>query len=147
MRRSRQEILAREELQAAPLLYQKQFWARYNSRRPTARVASLGDVVAGIVSEGALWAAKRLGGAEEAWREVVPRNMAAKTRVESLRRGRLVVMVDSASTRYVLARRLSPVLVEALNKHPLLARTPVKTIEYRIGRFAASPNDGAQERQ
>jgi hypothetical protein len=144
MPRSRQEILAREELLATPVVYQRQFWARYNRRGGLRRVSSLGEAVAGVVSEDAFRVARRLGGAEEAWLAVVPRGLAAKTHVESLRQGRLVVRVDSASTRYVLSRRLKPVLLEALNNHPRLARTPVRAIEYRIGRFDKGDADATR---
>lgn len=47
-----------------------------------------------------------LGACARAWDSVIPPEMAAKTRLESLERGTLVVTVSDAATKYLLDRAL-----------------------------------------
>ena len=68
---------------------------------------------------------------DEAWRAVVPPHLAAESRVESLRGGRLTIRVASAATRYVLARNLARTIPDALR-----ARLPdirISRIDYIVG--------------
>jgi hypothetical protein len=131
---SRREILDEHELLPAPRACQQLFWLRYNRQKKRWRTVHLSDAVAGVVSDAAVYSAQRLDGLAEAWGQVVPAEYASSTRVESFRGGRLVVTVDSASTRYVLGRQpLLAILNEQVSRNEGRRVGRVRQIEFRVG--------------
>ncbi len=109
------------------------FWGRYNQGRSRGRppvcvgeVAS--EILAGLKERPGL-SARRL---EDAWRAVLPERYQASARVEGLSRGRLRVVVDSASVRYVLSSQIGHAMVQGMNS--VLGDEAVKRIDYRLGR-------------
>jgi 2-polyprenyl-6-methoxyphenol hydroxylase-like FAD-dependent oxidoreductase len=131
---SRREILDQHELLPAPRACQELFWLRYNRQRRRWRTVHLSDAVASVVSDAAVRSAQRLGGMEQAWGQVVPAEYATASRVESFRGGRLVVTVDSASTKYMLGRHaLLNALNEKVSANGDKRAGAVRQIEFRVG--------------
>ena len=131
---SRREILDEHDLLPAPRACQQLFWLRYNRQRRRWRTVHLSEAVAGVVSDAAVRSAQKLEGLAQAWGQIVPSEYARSTRVESLRSGRLVVMVDSASTKYVLARQpLLDILNEQVSANEGRRSKTVRQIEFRVG--------------
>ncbi|MFH1419513.1 MAG: DciA family protein [Planctomycetota bacterium] len=133
--RSRCEILEANGLLQAPQASQSLFWLRRRRDWRGRGISKLGDMAERVVSDGALRLSAGLMCVAEAWHRVVPESYAARTRVESLWNGRLVVRVDAKATGYHLSRRFGPRLVEALNE--VLRRDSdapsVRSVRYRIG--------------
>ena len=143
---SRREILDEQELLPAPRASQQLFWLRYNRGKRGWRTVHLSDALAGVVSNAAIRSAQRLEGLAEAWGQVVPAEYAASTRVESYRGGRLVVTVDSAATKYVLARQpLLQILNEQVWANEGRRASAIKLIEFRIG--TPAPRTGEPRRE
>ncbi|MBN2562377.1 MAG: DUF721 domain-containing protein [Phycisphaerae bacterium] len=128
--RRRRAILEDHDVLAAPAWRQDLFWRSYN-RKGWRGAAKLADLASAALSEGTLRSARRLEQLAEAWRSVVPMGYERSSRVEGFSHGRLVVLVDSAATRYVLSRQVGRALVAALNGYLREAR--VRAIEYRVG--------------
>jgi len=136
MRHDRTRILKDNELQFADRDAQRMFWQRYNrSRRRPA--TALGDVAGQLLADERQGpaAARKLIKVDEAWRAVVPPHLAAESRVESLRGGRLTIRVASAATRYVLARNLARTIPDALRAQ--LRDIRISRIDYVIGNLDA----------
>lgn len=125
----RTTILQREGLNHAPPAVQRAFWVSRNSRRP-GRMRRIGEIAAGLVTDGGMAAARRLHLVRAAWLEVVPKSYLATTEVEWLRRGRLRVRVTGKAAAFVLDRRLGPALVSALRERIPGAR--IDRIEFRV---------------
>ena len=137
MRLDRSRILKDNELQFADRDARRMFWQKFNrkGRRPP---ASLGDVASQLLADERQGpaAARKLMLVDEAWRAIVPPHLAAESRVESLRGGRLTIRVASAATRYVLARNLARTLPDALRAK--LPDVRVSKIDYVIGALSDS---------
>jgi hypothetical protein len=145
---SRREILDQHELLPAPRACQELFWLRYNRQKRRWRTVHLADAVASVVSDAAVRSAQRLGGMEQAWGQVVPAEYAAFSRVESFRGGRLVVTVDSASTKYMLGRHaLLNVLNEQVSANGDKRAGAVRQIEFRVGSPWARGSDSRREQK
>ena len=132
MRPHRSTILKDHNVEFADRDTQRAFWLRYNGTRRR-QPAALADVARQLLADERQGpaAARKLMQIDEAWRAVVPAHLAAESRVESLRGGRLTIRVASASTRYVLARNLARVIPDALR-----AKVPdirIARIDYVIG--------------
>jgi CheY-like chemotaxis protein len=76
---------------------------------------------------------KRLGAIIDLWEELMPTDMAARTRIQSLRGGTLHVAVDSSATSYELDRLLREGLEAEL-------RSRYRGTLIRV-RLRVSPND------
>jgi len=128
----RQDILDAHGLAGASRWRQHVFWRTYNAqRRRRARPTPvLGDIAAKAVSAEVLASARLLGSVRVAWQTVLPPQYVARCRVESFRRGGLLVLVDSAATKYVLSRQLGEALRTLMND--CLGSKLVQSIEYRI---------------
>jgi hypothetical protein len=72
-----------------------------------------------------------LGKLTEVWRAAVPADYRGRSRVEAFSRGRLIIIVDSAATKYFLGRQQGGTLLVSLNDR--LGGAVVKRIDYRIG--------------
>ena len=128
----RTNILEDHGLQFADRESQRAFWLRFNGNRRR-QPAALADVARQLLADERQGpaAARKIMQVDEAWRAVVPPHLAAESRVESLRGGRLTIRVASAATRYVLARNLARTIPDALR-----ARLPdirISRIDYIIG--------------
>src|SRR6185503_2278902 len=111
--KDRRAILDEHGMRLAPPNVQRAFWGRYNLRSK-GRTGKLGDYAALLLSDEALRATRRLQSVREAWLAVVPAEFASRTDVESLRSGCLRISVDSASTRFVMARSIGATVLVAL---------------------------------
>lgn len=132
MSQRRTSILEDHGLQFADRDSQRAFWIRFNGNRRR-QPAALADVARQLLADERQGpaAARKLMQVDEAWRAVLPPHLAAQSRVEFLRGGRLTIRVASASTRYVLARNLARTIPDALR-----ARLPdlrISRIDYIIG--------------
>jgi hypothetical protein len=129
------------DLAAAPQVCREFFWLRENRRRKRRwSVCRLGEVATEVMSEKGLWSARRLLEVQEAWGRVLPERYEALTRLESFRGGRVVITVDSASTKFALGRQAGSDLLERLNEelgtNPNGRAVAVRRIEYRVGVLA-----------
>ncbi|HUN81566.1 MAG TPA: DUF721 domain-containing protein [Phycisphaerae bacterium] len=130
MRPTRRQILQENGMVFAPPEVLRMFWRRYNTaRRPAAR---MGELAAGVLSKQTRGRGGPLEALSAAWESILPREIAEYTTLESLRGGRLRVVVADAGTRFVLSRQLSQMLTTSLNE--ALGKQLVKQIEFRIGR-------------
>ncbi len=75
-----------------------------------------------------------MGPVREAWSNVLPAELFAKTRVEAVRSGALCVAADSAATRFVLTRQLEEYLIQGLNAQ--LGRERIQRLSVRVGNEA-----------
>jgi hypothetical protein len=145
---SRREILDQHDLLPAPRACQELFWLRYNRQKKRWRTVHLGEAVSAVVSDAAVRSAQKLGGLARAWGQVVPAEYAGSTRVESFRGGRLVIMVDSASTKYVLSRQaLIEVLNEQVSANEGRRAGAVRQIEFRVGSARAGGSEFRNEQR
>lgn len=118
---------------SAPLPMQEAFWRRYNLNRTRRKPpAALGELVERACPDLGQQNDTTLRRIESAWKRVLPAEYADASRAEGFQAGRLRVVVDSASTRYVLERQLGGVLKDAVNA--VLGSAQVSRIEFRIGR-------------
>jgi hypothetical protein len=138
---NRQEILEEHGLFGAPAWRQQAFWRTYNLQRRRRSTGALGDLAAKAVSDQALGRARLLGRVRSAWQTVLPPQYAARCEVESFRRGRLLVAVDSATTKYVLSRQLGEALRTLMNDY--LGASLVHSIGYRIAGAASGDVAGS----
>ena len=133
----RTSILESHGLQFAGRDAQRAFWSQFNKNRRR-QPAALSDIAQQLMADERMGpaAARKLAQVDEAWRSVVPPLIAAESRVESLRGGRLTIRVASAATRYVLARNLARTIPDALR-----ARLPgirISRIDYILGTLDAN---------
>jgi len=128
----RTAILQNHGFQFADRDAQRAFWLRFNGNRRR-QPAALADVARQLLADERQGpaAARKLMQVDEAWRTVVPSHLAAESRVESLRGGRLTIRVASAATRYVLARNLARTIPDALRAK--LPDIRISRIDYVIG--------------
>ncbi len=126
----RQAIMEEHGMVGAPVPLRQVFWRRYNlrRRRPTAR---LGELAAEVLARGPSRRSRKLGELIEAWRAAVPAGYGRRSRIEAFARGRLIVIVDSAATKYFFGRQLGERLRTSLNEQ--LGAAVVNRIDYRIG--------------
>jgi hypothetical protein len=75
---------------------------------------------------------KRLGSIIDLWEELVPQELAARTRIDHIRGGTLHVSVDSSSTAYELDRLLRESLERDL-RSPLSRHAAACSIAHRFG--------------
>lgn len=132
----RQKILSEADLLAAPRACQQAFWLRRNRETRRRPVVRLGDVAADVVDDAALAGAGQVTVLSKAWRDLLPREYFGLTAVEQYRDGRLLIMVDSAATKYALSRRLGDEFVAALNRAAARAERDsgrVRRIAFRVG--------------
>jgi hypothetical protein len=134
MRPTRRQILEENEMVFAPPEVLRMFWRRYNTaRRPAAR---MGDLAARLVASQARAKGGHLQALAAAWASILPKEIADHSDLESLRGGRLQVVVSDSATKFVLARQLNEMLVEALNS--AVGKRLVREIDFRIGRRGRS---------
>ncbi len=129
-RRQRRAILEEHGLFEAPVHCKRAFWQGYNLRRRRP-AAKLGELATELLSGDSSRLPRRLGELTDLWRAVVPADCKGRSRVEVFSRGRLIVIVDSAATKYFLGRQLGGALLVSLNDR--LGGAVVKRIDYRIG--------------
>lgn len=130
----RRMILDAHDMTYAPRHRQEAFWRRYN-RRGRWGAAKLGDLASELVSDQSVRSACRLQEVVEAWRAVVPTDYDSVSRVEAFSRGRLLVVVANAATKYFLSRQVGEALITGLNGR--LGGPVVKAIQYRVGSLTA----------
>ena len=110
------------------------FWRRYNTtRRPAAR---MGDLAVRLVASQARAKGGQLQALAAAWASILPQEIADHSDLESLRGGRLQVVVGDSATKFVLARQMNEMLAEALNA--AVGKKLVRQIDVRIGRRGRS---------
>ena len=131
MRPKRRQIIEENGLSFAPAEVLRTFWRRYNTaKRPVAR---MGALAARLVESQARSRGGPLEALAAAWASILPQEIADQSDLESLRNGRLQVVVNNACTRYVLSRQMKERLVAGLNE--AVGKKLVSEIEFRIGRI------------
>ena len=131
MRPTRRQILEEHGLTLAPPDVRALFWRSYNARRR--KVTRMGDLAATLVAQQAATISGPMRELADAWAAILPEDVAASSRVETLRAGCLNVSVDSSATRFALSRHMGDTLIEALNA--AIGKKLVRKIDFRIARL------------
>jgi hypothetical protein len=128
----RERIIEEQHLRHAPREAQRFFWQRHQVQRRRRPVDAVGGWLDRAAAAAAGAPAGMVAAAAEAWGEILPADYAGRARVEGLRGRCLEVVVDSSSTRYVLERQLSAMVIGAMNER--LGAAVVERMRVRVGR-------------
>jgi hypothetical protein len=133
----RRSILNEKDLVTSPGWRRRVFWQGYKHWRSRS-VRRLGDAMSQLSSESTLQSLGVLGELAQAWQSVIPPNCRDCSTVTAFIRGkgRLVVSVDDAATKYALSRQAQSAVIRRLNG--TLGEDMVKSINYRIDRRHAA---------
>lgn len=134
----RQELLRSAGLLWATPQQQREFWTRRCATfRP--RAVNAGSLARAFLSAPRLRVARRLQAVLHAWEAIVPPEYAAHARPESLRGGRLRVVVDEPAIRFALERQCGPELLEFFADQPGLGA--IHAIDFRLAALGAGTGE------
>lgn len=122
-------------MEVAPPDEREVFWQRYNhSRRRSARkVSTVGDLLAPWLAGEASAQASGLAAATQLWSRVVPENLAGRSRVESVSRRALRVVVDGKAAAFMLRRQVEKAFLKLAGTQ--LPGVVIEKVVYRVGRI------------
>ncbi|MFQ6047877.1 MAG: DUF721 domain-containing protein [Phycisphaerae bacterium] len=110
------------------------------NRQRRQRAEPIGSLAGRVWQAAGRRGGRRLAELRQAWRQVVPAELAGHSQVCGLSRGQLVVTVDAPASRYLIETVLHSRLVAAVNN--LMGSLTVRRIRCELGRLEPQEDAG-----